>query len=172
MATKHDVRVAETSATPECFRAVCVCSCGWSGEAEAAREPQALAAAARTRLEHLLEAHPRQAPSAFLRPRAHARYRHPRSISAATGQERRWSRHAACACGWTDTVRGRSPEAAARVARAHHGAHVQLQTGRTPPRDYAVMAAVVLVVGGVLATALLLAITAAGGDPGSLLRRD
>lgn len=167
MAT-YDVQVTEATSSATSFRAVCTCTCGWSGEAEAAREPVALAEAARARVEHLLDAHPRQAPSAFLRPRAHARYRHPRSISAATRHGKRWSRYAACACGWTDTVRAGSADGAARVARAHHRDHVQLQTGRTPVRDYAVMALVVLVVAAVLLTLAVVAVDAAGGDPRDL----
>ena len=47
-------------------------------------------------------------------------------------------------------MRAGSADGAARVARAHHRDHVQLQTGRTPLRDYAVMALVVLVVAAVL----------------------
>lgn len=168
MGTRYDVRVTEATVSETSFRAVCACSCGWSGAAEAAREPAALAAAARERVDHLLQAHPDQTPSAFFRPRAHARYQHPRSISAATRHGKRWSRYAACACGWTDTVRAGSPEGAVRLARARHGDHVQLQTGRTPVRDYAVMAAVVLVVTAVLVALAVVAVEAAGGDPGDL----
>lgn len=168
MATKYDVRVTEATVSESQFRTECACSCGWTGSAEAAREPHALAAAAAERVEHLLDAHPRQAPSAFFRPRAAARYRHPRSISAATQHGKRWSRYAACACGWTDTVRAGSPEGAARAARAHHRAHVQLQTGRSPWRDYVVLVSIVLVVAGVLAALAIVTITAAGGDPSDL----
>ncbi|WP_148613876.1 hypothetical protein [Nocardioides rubriscoriae] len=168
MATKYDVRVTEASASATVFRTIYACSCGWSGAAEAPREAAALAAAARARVDHLLDAHPQQTPSAFLRPRTHARYRHMRSLSAASQHGRRWSRHAACACGWTDTVRAGSPEAAARAARARHESHVQLQTGRTPTRDYLVMAAVVLVVAAVLVAMAVAAIQAAGGDPRDL----
>ncbi|MDO9457262.1 hypothetical protein [Nocardioides sp.] len=168
MATKYDVRVTEASASATRFHAVCACSCGWYGNAEATREPVALAEAARERVEHLLEAHPKQTPSAFFRPRAHARYKHPRSLSAASPHGKRWSRYAACACGWTDTVKAGSPDGAARVARARHRAHVQLQTGRTPWRDYAVMALVVLVVVGLCVALAVVAIEAAGGDPKDL----
>lgn len=169
MATKHDVQVTEATASATVFRAVCACSCGWSGAAQATSEPTALAEAARARVEHLLGAHPGQAPSAFLRPRAHARYLHPRSVSVATAHGRRWSRHAACACGWTDTVRAGSPEAAARAARARHTAHVQLQTGRTPTRDYLVLVAVVLVVAAIIVAMALAVVEAAGGTPSDLL---
>ncbi len=169
MATKHDVRVTEATASATLFRAVCACSCGWSGAAEATHEPAALAEAARARVEHLLEAHPEQTPSAFFRPRAHARYHHPRSVSVATAHGRRWSRHAACACGWTETVRAGSPRGAARAARARHTAHVQLQTGRTPNRDYLVLVAVVLVVAAIFVAMAVAVIQAAGGDPSNLL---
>ncbi|MEO9323214.1 hypothetical protein ABFT23_06960 [Nocardioides sp. C4-1] len=165
MSTKYDVRVTEATASATTFTTICSCSCGWQGRAEADREPVALAEAARERVDHLLEAHPKQAPSAFFRPRAAARYRHPRSVSVATQHGRRWSRYAACACGWTATVRAGSPAGAARVARARHGEHVQLQTGRTPWRDYLVMVFVVLVVAGVLAGLAIVAVSAAGGDP-------
>lgn len=168
MTTKYDVRVTEATVSDQHFRTQCSCTCGWQGSAEAAREPNALAAAAAERVDHLLQAHPQQAPSGFFRPRAAARYRHPRSVSVATQHGKRWSRYVACACGWTDTVRGGSPEGAARVARAHHRAHVQLQTGRSPWRDYVVMLSVVLVVAGVLVMMAVVAISSAGGDPGDL----
>lgn len=168
MATKYDVRVTGATVSDEQFSTTCACSCGWQGSAAAPREPSALAAAAAERVEHLLEAHPKQAPSSFFRPRAAARYRHPRSVSVATRHGKRWSRYAACACGWTDTVRAGSPEGAARAARAHHRAHVQLQTGRTPWRDYVVMLSIVLVVAGVLAAIAVVAINSAGGDPKDL----
>lgn len=169
MASKHDVRVTEATASATTFRTTCACTCGWSGETEAASEAAALAAAARLRVEHLLAEHPRQQPSSFLRPRAHAHYRHPRSTSAAVAQQRRWSRHVACACGWTASVRAGSPRASARAARSRHLAHVQLQTGRTPVRDYAVMAAVVLVVTGVLLAAAVATVRVSGGDPADLM---
>ena len=168
MATKYDVSVTEAVIDDAGFTTVCACDCGWQGSAHAEREPKALAEAARERLEHLLEAHPGQAPSTFLRPRAAARYRHPRSVSSATRHGKRFSRYAACACGWTDTVRGHSPEAAGRLARARHRAHVQLQTGRAPWRDYLVLVLVVLVVAAVLGAIAVAAITAAGGDPRDL----
>jgi hypothetical protein len=168
VATKYDVRVTEALVDDDGFTTVCSCDCGWQGGASAPREPHALAEAARERLEHLLEAHPGQAPSSFLRPRAAARYRHPRSISAATRHGKRFSRYVACACGWTDTVKAGSADSAARAARSRHTAHVQLQTGRTPWRDYAVMLLIVLVVAGVLVGIAIAAITAAGGDPGDL----
>ena len=124
------------------------------------------------RVDHLLEAHPKQAPSSFFRPRAAARYRHPRSLSAATQQGRRWVRYAGCACGWTDTVRGRSAGATAKIARAHHLEHVNLQTGRTPWRDYVVLVALVVLVVVVVGVLAAIAIRSGGGDPtdfGSLL---
>ena len=168
MGTKYDVSVTEASVIDGHFRTSCVCTCGWQGEAEAVREAKALAAASRVRVDHLLEAHPKQAPSSFFRPRAAARYRHPRSLSAAALDGKRYVRHAACACGWTETVRARSPRATGRLARQHHLAHVNLQTGRTPVRDYVVMGVLVVLIGAIIATLAVVAIRESGGDPGDL----
>lgn len=170
MGTRYDVRVTEAISSATHYDVGCACSCGWSSRRRLADEPQALAAAAGERLAHLLDAHPRQGPSAFVRPRAHARYRHPRTAGVATADGRRWARWTACGCGWSERVRGGSPAATARRARARHRVHLQLQTGRAPWRDYAVMAAVLLVVAGVLLALAVVAIQASGGDPGDLTR--
>ncbi|WP_139981477.1 hypothetical protein [Nocardioides litoris] len=168
MSTKYDVSVTAAIVDRDGFHATCSCDCGWQGTAYGDREPLALAEAARERLDHLLQAHPRQSPSARLRPRAAARYRHPRSVSAATAHGRRWSRYVGCACGWTATVRSGSAAAAARSARAKHRAHVTLQTGRAPWQDYLVLLAVLLVVAVVLTIGAVVVVTAAGEDPRDL----
>ena len=146
----------------------CACSCGWSGSAEAPREPTpwprrppsgSSTCSRRTR------ASSRRRSSG---PGPHARYRHPRSISVATQHGKRWSRHVACACGWTDPGARRLPERQRPGGAGAAPGHVQLQTGRTPVRDFAVMAAVLLVVAGVLVAIAVAAVRAAGGDPGDL----
>lgn len=169
MATKYEVRVTAASVTDGRFRTTCACTCGWQGSVEEDRAPAALSAAAKARVDHLLEAHPKQTPSAFFRPRAAARYRHPRSISAAIQQGKRYRRHAACACGWTATVRGRTPRGTGHRARERHQAHVDLQTGRTPGRDYLVMGALVVLMGVLLVGLAMIAVQAGGGDFSSLL---
>ncbi len=168
MATRHDVQVTGASVLDGRYRTTCACTCGWQGESEEARQAGALAAAAKVRVDHLLEAHPRQAPSAFLRPRAAARYRHPRSISAAAQHGGGWVRYAGCACGWTETVRGRSAAATSKTARMHHLAHVNLQTGRAPSRDYVVLGALVVLAVALVAALAVIAVAASGGDPGDL----
>ncbi|WP_134767177.1 hypothetical protein [Nocardioides sp. 1609] len=168
MATNHDVRVTGASVLDGRYRTTCACTCGWTGESDEARQAGALAEAARIRVDHLLEAHPKQTPSSFFRPRAAARYRHPRSLSAATQQGRRWVRYAGCACGWTHTVHGRSAAATARIARTHHLEHVNLQTGRTPWRDYVVLVALLVLGVAVVGVLAAIAISSGGGDPTDL----
>ncbi|WP_345456631.1 hypothetical protein [Nocardioides marinquilinus] len=160
--------MTEASVDGETYRTTCTCTCGWRGESSATGEAPALAAAARVRVDHLLDAHPRQAPIGFLRPRAAARYRHPRSISAPHQRGKRVQRHVACACGWTASARAGSNRGAARVARRRHTNHVTLQTGRTPLRDYAVMVAVVLGAGAVLVAMFAVAMQASGAELGDL----
>jgi len=165
VATKHTVEVTDASVVDGHFRATCTCTCGWQGGVAATKETVALSAAARARVQHLAADHPEQAPNGFFRPRAAARYQHPRSLSAAARQGKRWRRHAACACGWSDSVLGPSPRATARAARRLHVAHVDLQTGRAPWRDWVVLAVVVVVVLALIVALANEAIVASGGDP-------
>jgi len=168
---KYVVEVTEASVCHDdsevTYRTTFACTCGWTGTAGGDTSARAIQGAATARIDHLLEAHPKQAPSTFFRPKARARYVHARAISAAVEESNRFRREAACACGWTGSARGRTADRAGQDARALHRAHLHLETGASPARDYIVLVGLVVVIGVLMVAMAVVAIQASGGDPSS-----
>ena len=170
MATKYEVRVTDASVTGGRYRTTCACTCGWQGTVEDYWAPGALSAAARARGPPPARGAPQASPRVFFRPRAAARYRHPRALDQRpdpAGPALSAPRRVCLRLDHHGPLR--SPRGTGHRARERHQAHVDLQTGRTPGRDYLVMAGLVVLMAALLIGLAMIAIQAGGGDFSSLL---
>lgn len=159
MATRYQVRLAEAvDVRPDAHATVVRCTCGWTLTVEGPTASMTVRIADRARGNHLEDVHPGQSATAAS-PVATAAG-HDLVVGAASRRDHLWVRQAVCACGWTRTVVDRSPDRVAATVRARHGAHVAHGTGRTPARDYLVLAVLTAVVAVLLLVGASAAISA------------